>query len=111
MLSIIVQKSKRTFYLPLSKDAIAMCGTRQKPEDYVFEDLGIMTKLSDRIRRWVKKAGINRKITFHCFRHTFAVQQLIGGTDIMVLRDLMCHTDVKTTQTYAKIVPRSKVKA
>ena len=34
------------------------------------------------IADWVKKTGITKDITFHCFRHTFATLQLTHGTDI-----------------------------
>jgi site-specific recombinase XerD len=56
----------------------------------------------------VKKAGIKRDITFHCFRHTFATLQLTHGTDIYTVSKMLGHADMKTTQIYAQIVDEKK---
>lgn len=47
-------------------------------------------------------------ISFHCSRHTFATLQLENGTDIFVVKGMLGHTNVKTTQIYAHIVDKSK---
>ena len=48
---------------------------------------------------------------FHCFRHSYATLQLAGGTDIYTVSKMLGHTNVRTTQVYAKVVDEKKEKA
>lgn len=50
-------------------------------------------------------------LAFHCFRHSYATLQLAGGTDIYTVSKMLGHTNVKTTQVYAKVVDEKKEKA
>ena len=50
-------------------------------------------------------------LSFHCSRHTFATLQLEHGTDIYTVKDMLGHTNVRTTQIYGHIVDPSKRKA
>ena len=48
-------------------------------------------------------AGINKHISFHCSRHTFATNCLNLGIKMPVIRDLLGHKDLKTTAIYVKV--------
>ena len=50
-------------------------------------------------------------VLFHCFRHSFASLLLENGVDIYTIKDLMGHTNVRTTQIYTHIVNEKKEKA
>ncbi|MET3113472.1 hypothetical protein AAKU52_001197 [Pedobacter sp. CG_S7] len=57
---------------------------------------------------WLSSAGINKNITFHSFRHTFATLQLELGTDIYTVSKMLGHKAFKNTEIYAKIVDKTK---
>ena len=63
------------------------------------------------LQRWVMASGCTKLITFHCARHTFAVLQLTLGTEIFTLSKLLGHSELKTTQIYAKIIDEKKREA
>lgn len=110
-LNFTQQKTKGVEYTPISEQAYQLCGEPGKPEQLVFEDLPDPSWISAPLKRWIKEAGITRKITFHCFLHTYATLQLSGGTDIYTVSKMLGHTNVKTTQVYAKVVDEKKRKA
>lgn len=105
------QKTKGVEYMPISEQALELCGKRRLPDDLVFEGLPNSAWISRPLKKWIESAGITKKITFHNFRHTFATLQLANGTDIYTVSKMLGHTNVKTTQVYAKVVDDSKNKA
>jgi integrase len=110
-LNFTQQKTKGVEYMPISSQALELCGEPQKPNQLVFEDLPDPSWISRPLKKWLETAGITKKITFHCFRHTFATLQLSNGTDIYTVSKMLGHTNVKTTQIYAKVVDEKKERA
>lgn len=105
------KKTKGVEYMPISQQAFQLCGEPRLPEQLVFEDLTDPSWISRPLKKWVESANIKKNITFHCFRHTFATLQLSNGTDIYTVSKMLGHTNVKTTQIYAKVVDEKKNKA
>ena len=95
-------------YMPISPQAYELCGARREPQQLVFEDLPDKSTISRPIQKWVDAAGIQKHITFHCFRHTYATIQLTEGTDLFTVSKMLGHTNVRTTQVYAKVVDKKK---
>lgn len=105
------KKTKGVEYMPISQQALEICGEPKSANDLVFENLTNPSWINRPLKNWVAKAGINKNITFHCFRHTFATLQLSNGTDIYTVSKMLGHTNVKTTQVYAKVIDEKKNKA
>lgn len=110
-LTIRQKKTHVPLQIPLSASAVKLCGPREEGCRRVFPNLMSVSWISKPLARWVKAAGIEKHITFHCMRHTFAVLQSIKGTSIHTISKMMGHTNVRTTQIYADIVDSIKEKA
>jgi len=102
------QKTNGEETLPISDQAFDLMGKRGKGEDKVFKDLQYSAYHNKHLYQWIGVAGITKDITFHCFRHTYAVLQLSQGTDIYTVSKMLGHRELKTTQIYAKIFDSSK---
>jgi integrase len=105
------KKTKGQETLPMAEDAIKFCGERLTPEEPVFRDLTYSEYNNQKIREWMIRAGIEKYITFHCARHTYATLQLTLGTDIYTVSKLLGHKNLKTTEVYAKIIDEKKIAA
>lgn len=63
------------------------------------------------LKNWVANAGIEKHITFHSSRHTFATTLITLNIDVYVVSKLLGHSSVVTTMIYAKLVDQKKDEA
>lgn len=105
------QKTQSVETLPIPEQAFEQLGDRGDLNDRIFRGLKYSAYTNVQLARWVMNAGITKKITFHCFRHTYATLQLTMGTDIYTVSKLLGHRHLKTTEVYAKVIDKRKIDA
>jgi len=104
-------KTKNIVYIPLNDTAWKLIndGKIHNHADKIFPTISRWNNKT--IKDICKTAGIKKIASWHTARHTFAVMSLENGVDIYTLSKLMGHTDVKTTQVYAKATDKMKREA
>ena len=65
-------------------------------------------KINAYLKEIADLCGIKKRLSYHCFRHTFATLQLAEGTDIYTVSKLLTHSNLATTQVYADVVDELK---
>lgn len=112
MLRFRMKKVRRNESYYLSDEAMKWLPERGEAADSdVIFVLPKNDSANKQLARWIKSAGITKRITFHCSRHTAATLNLYLDTPLAVVSKLMGHKKISTTQIYAKIVDKSQKKA
>lgn len=107
-LTFTQKKTRELEYLDIADQAAQLLGERGEPEALVFAGLKYNTYTSMALNNWLFRAGIDKKVTFHCARHTFAVLMLDLGVDLYTVQKLLGHREIRTTQIYAHLLDKTK---
>lgn len=112
VVSKIQVKTQQSIIVPLSANALEWLPDRgeAKGEDLVFT-LPSHFSINRSVKKWARDAEIEKNVTFHLSRHTFATTLLTLGADIYTTSKLMGHKNLRTTQIYAEVVNKKKVEA
>lgn len=106
-LNITQAKTKVPVSILLNENALNLLGKRLNNDELIFP-LGSHTGVSKAIKNWVQNAGINKAITFHCFRVSFATNLLNTGCDVATASKLLGHTSLMNTDRYLRISEMQK---
>ncbi|RZJ47989.1 MAG: site-specific integrase, partial [Flavobacterium sp.] len=95
----------------IGTDAISFLDEDDDENARVFKGLKYSAWTNLKLREWMLKAGITKKITFHSARHTYATYLLTKGVEYAILSKMLGHKDLKTTQIYTKIIDSKRIEA
>lgn len=102
----IVSERKKTgipFRVRLMEQPLAIIRRYESEgRDSIFDRCEYHT-VAKRLPKILKECGITKRISFHCARHTFAILALNNGMPIESVSRILGHSNITTTQIYAKI--------
>jgi len=134
----VAHKTGKAYDLIVIKQAAAILARRRRivekgggevsPEAYIFNilrhdidtgdihevgnDMSAATaRINKRLKTLMKKVGIEKNVSTHGLRHTFATWLITKGADIFAVKELLQHSDVRETQIYAKMIDAKKQEA
>ena len=99
--------------IPLNDGILKLIGEPSSPDnrDELIFPLPSYEMCLKALRRWVKRAGINKHISWHCARHSFAVNILNNGANIKTVASLLGHSGLKHTEKYTRAIDSLKQEA
>ena len=113
----VVGKGSKERLVPLGEEALAwitrylgearaeLLGAKTSDDLFVTIRGSAMTRQMfwNLLRRYCKKAGLNKAVSPHTLRHAFATHLLNHGADLRVVQLLLGHSDISTTQIYTHV--------
>ena len=137
-ITIRMRKTEKELTVPLHDQIKAILDKRRRiiennggqilPNNYVFNILKVDVDnataqdtlnaissataiINKQLKRIADKVGIEKNLSTHVGRHSFATMLVTGDVHLTVIKELLGHSDVKVTQVYAKPTPQKKEEA
>jgi len=109
-LTLTQQKTKETAYIDLCDEAIYIYNEQKEkhPDKEKLFQINSYSIWQKRVKQLITSANIDKHISGHCARHTFATLCITNDIDIYTTSSLMGHKNVNVTQIYANIVDKKK---
>jgi integrase/recombinase XerD len=106
-MSLTQSKTSEEVSTPLNDTANKILGEQGDPKKNVFE-LPTANGANKTLKAWVKRAKIEKKITWHNARHSFGTNLIFNDVDILTTSKLLGHTSMKYTQRYVRTAEEMK---
>jgi len=111
MIHVRQGKGKKDRYVPLGEHlarGLKKYLDAEKPVKWIFNGKDHQQPFSPRGTQWVvreatKKTGINKQVSVHTLRHTYATHLLEQGLDIVSIKELLGHAHIDTTMVYLHV--------
>lgn len=107
-LKVYRSKTDEPQLVPLNDAAVRLLGTPGAKNAKVFHLKISANGANKTIQAWVKRAGIEKHITFYCFRHSFITNILFHTGNLKLASSLAGHTTTRHTEKYAHLVDSSR---
>lgn len=115
LLVVRQSKGKKDRIVPLSDKVIEMLREyfrRYRPKRWLFEGHNPGQQFSEQglqsaFKRAVARAEINKPVTLHWLRHSYATHLLESGTDLHYIQELLGHNSSRTTEIYTHVTTKS----
>ena len=113
--AFVKTKNNKVRYVPMTEALYFMLSNRRSyapSKEFVFTDKNgePFGQVNKAFRSALKSASIEN-FTLHGCRHTYASQLVMSGVDLLTVKELLGHGDIKTTLIYAHLAPKHKVEA
>lgn len=100
---------RKSRIIPMRKDVIK--AVQEWPKERIFEGFAdTAVKMRRRWRELRKRAGVDKKVTLHCTRHTYATTMNRAGADLPTLQELLGHANLQTTGRYLSAADGDAIK-
>jgi len=109
-MNLTQSKTDEDLSISLNDTAIKLLSTKGLPDENVF-NLPSANGANKTLKAWVKRAGINKAITWHNARHSFGTNLIFNEVDVLTASKLLGHTSMEQTQRYVKAAAEMKQKA
>ncbi len=109
-LNLAQNKTERDLSINLNDSAIKLIGKSKDPEELVF-NLPTANGANKTVKAWIRRAGIEKNITWHNARHSFGTNLVFYGADVTTASNLLGHTSLKHTQRYVTAAKELKERA